>query len=106
MDKHTSTDSPRDSLTAKLEELGRRAGAAKEMLTPGKLFQNPWVRVGLGVAVGIAIGSRLGRSNKATSHESILHAVVRASLAAAAAMMVRNAFPDAKSVSEALGVRS
>ena len=106
MDNHT-TASPRDGLGAKLDELQRRVSAAKSKLTPANALNNPWVRIGLGVAVGIAIGSRLGRrSSGPAHHESIGHAILRAGLAAAAAMLVRQALEADASVTRAPGVRA
>jgi len=106
MDKQT-TASPRDGLGAKLDELHRRLDAAKAKLTPANALKNPWVRIGLGVAVGIAIGSRLGRRAPGpTHHESITHAILRAGLAAAVAMLVRQALEAEASVARPPSVRA
>ena len=82
----------RDDLNAKLDELGRRAAHVKETLAPASWWANPLVKLGVGFVAGYALGS-LGRRGgaKAMNHESILHAIVRAGLAAATAMLVRSA---------------
>lgn len=87
MDKQTAAD----DRNGKFADLGSRVAQAKELLSPANWWKNPWVKVGVGVAIGFAIG-RIGRGGaKAQNHESILHGIVRASLAAAAAMLVRQA---------------
>ena len=48
----------RDNVTAKLAELHRRATRARLALTPSTYWQNPWIRLALGVAVGLALGWR------------------------------------------------
>lgn len=93
MDKQQTAekiDSLKGGLGAKLDELQRRAIAAKEAISPGNWWKNQWVRVGIGVAVGYAIGSR-PRGAAAASHESLMHAIVRAGLVAATAILVRAA---------------
>jgi hypothetical protein len=93
MDKqaHADSDSPSFDLGAKFDDIKRRAIAAKDAFVPANWWKNPWVKVGLGVAVGYAIGSR---RRPTANHETLLHAIVRAGLAAAAAILVRQAFED------------
>jgi len=58
------------------------------------LGTNPWARFGIGIAVGIGVGFALGRltaSSDGKRHETITHAIVRAGMAAAAGLLVRNA---------------
>lgn len=58
------------------------------------LGSNPWARFGIGAAVGLGLGFALGRltaSSDGKRHETITHAIVRAGLAAAAGLLVRNA---------------
>ncbi len=87
MQQQTVKDAPR---FPKLHEFEERAKAA---MAPGTLLKNPWVRIGLGFAIGYALGSR--RRGPATpNHETIFHAIVRTGLAAAAAMLVRQAFEE------------
>ncbi|HVK73639.1 MAG TPA: hypothetical protein VM734_09970 [Kofleriaceae bacterium] len=49
-------DAARAALDDKLAELERRVQATREALDPTRLFENPWVRVGLAVVVGFAAG--------------------------------------------------
>jgi hypothetical protein len=42
----------RTNLSEKLGELHRRAKHTKEILSPSTYWQNPWVRVGIGFALG------------------------------------------------------
>jgi hypothetical protein len=76
----------RSSLGDKIAEIQRRASHAKEMLTPAHYWRNPWVRLGLGVIIGYAFGSR--RRDGDASHEGLIHAVVRSGLGTAASVLV------------------
>lgn len=73
-------DQLRVDLGEKLDELHRRAAHAKQLLSPAHHWHNPWVRLGIGVAIGFALGSR---RRSAGMPEGLLHAVVRAGLHAA-----------------------
>ena len=84
-------------LGAKLGDLGARMSQMTDSLSPAIWWKNPWVKMGAGFAVGYALGS-IGRRGgaKAMNHESILHAIVRSGLAAAAALLVRSALDAEK----------
>jgi ElaB/YqjD/DUF883 family membrane-anchored ribosome-binding protein len=84
----------RDSVTAKLGELHRRATQARIALSPSNYLRQPWLRIGLGVAIGYAIGRRAFPTS-AGAHETIGHAVVRAGLSAAVTMLVAGALKPA-----------
>ena len=79
----------RASLSDKLEELHRRASSATKLLTPSTYWNDPVVRFGIGVALGLVIGSR-GRAASA-SHEGLVHAIVRAGLTAATSALITRA---------------
>jgi hypothetical protein len=76
----------RASLGDKLAEIQRRAVHAKHLLTPSTYWSNPWVRLGIGVAIGYAFGSR--RRNGDSSHEGLVHSIVRSGLGAAVSVLV------------------
>ena len=76
----------RSSLTEKLGELHRRATHAKLVLSPSTYWKNPWIRLGIGAAIGFAIVDR--RPAGARTHEPLVHAIVRAGLCAAASALV------------------
>jgi hypothetical protein len=96
-------DELRDNVTAKLGELHRRATHARLALSPSSYWRQPWLRLGLGVALGYAIGRRatttLGTPGTPAAHETIVHAVLRAGLAAAAAVLVTRALKQLPVVS-------
>ena len=88
-------DELRISLADKLGELHRRASHAKLALSPATYWHNPWVRLGIGVAIGFAVGHRRRASTR--THEGLLHAIVRAGLSAAAsALVVQSLAPQPK----------
>ncbi len=78
-------DMLRANLDEKLAELKRRAVHVKEVLTPAHYLQNPWIRVGIAAAVGIAIGAGARRDGG----ESLLHSVLRAGLSTAGIVAVQ-----------------
>lgn len=65
---------------------------------------NPWARFGIGIAVGLGVGILVGRMTAPSAdgkrHETIPHAIVRAGLAAAVGLLVRNA------IEQSAGARS
>ena len=79
-------DELRGNLTEKLGELHRRATRARVVLSPSTYWDNLWVRVGIGVAIGYAMRRRPGTA--VPNHESLVHAIVRAGLSAAASGLV------------------
>jgi len=83
----------RRGLTDKLDELRRRAKLIRTRLSPSTYWNMPILRFGVGLAAGYALGRR-PTSVATVEHPrspSILHAVVRAGLAAATASLVRRA---------------
>jgi|GEM_PF-6979929 len=84
----------RASLSDKLEELHRRASTVTKVLTPTTYWNDPVVRFGIGVALGLMVGSR-GRASDA-SHEGLFHAIVRAGLTAATTALVTRALATAE----------
>lgn len=76
----------RASLSDKLEELHRRASTVTRVLAPSTYWNDPVVRFGIGVAIGLMVGSR-GRASSA-SHEGLVHAIVRAGLTAATTALI------------------
>ena len=98
------TDSPdtasriaiaRDQLTAKLVELRRRETHVRSMLSPFRYLANPWLHV----AIAGVVGYRLGRPHPRLAavepaprgDETLIHAVMRASMVAIAQALVRRA---------------
>jgi hypothetical protein len=83
----------RDHLTVKLGELRRREARVRRVLSPIRQFANPWLRIG----VAAFIGYRLGRPDPTPAaveptparSETLVRAVVRASLVAIAQAVVR-----------------
>lgn len=84
----------RASLADKLEELQRRANTVTKVLTPSTYWNDPMVRFGIGVALGLLVGSR-GRASS-TSHEGLAHAIVRAGLTAATTALITRALANAE----------
>jgi len=80
-------DELRTNLSDKLAELHRRAVRAKQLVTPSTYWKSPWVKAGIGVAIGYAL---LTRRRDAT-HESLVHAIVRSALSAATSVLVTRA---------------
>lgn len=76
----------RGALGEKLSELHRRASVVKRRLTPSTYWENPWVRFGVGAAIGFALAHR--RRSQPGVHEGLFHAMVRAGLSAAITGMV------------------
>lgn len=88
IDKIRQIDQLRGDLGEKLDELHRRAAHAKELLSPAHYWHNPWVRLGIGVAIGFTLGSR---RRSAGMPEGLLHAMVRAGLYAAIRATIQRA---------------
>jgi hypothetical protein len=84
-----------DSLTAKLTELRRREARVRTVLSPIRHLGNPWLRIG----VAAFIGYRLGRPDPPRQtaparSETLLGAVVRASLVVVAQVAVRRVLAE------------
>jgi hypothetical protein len=84
----------RDHLSAKLGELRRREAHVREVLSPVRYLASPWLRVGIAMIVGY----RLGRPDPvrpavavAPPRETVIQAIVRASVVAIAQAVVRRA---------------
>jgi hypothetical protein len=88
----------RASLADKLEELHRRASTVTRVLSPSTYWNDPVVRFGIGVAIGLIVGSR-GRANAAT-HEGLAHAIVRAGLTAATSALITRTLAKADILAE------
>ena len=78
----------RDHLTEKLGELRRREAHVRTVLSPIRHLANPWLRVGVAVFVGYRLGRpapiRAAVATVPARSETLIHAVVRASLVAVA----------------------
>jgi hypothetical protein len=83
----------RDHLTEKLDELRRREVHVRTVLSPIRHLANPWLRVGVAVLVGYRLGRpapiRAAVATVPAASETLIHAVVRASLVAVAQAVVR-----------------
>jgi len=85
----------RDNLTAKLGELRRREAHVRAVLSPVRYLANPWLHVGIAAVVGY----RLGRPDPIAGsvetaparRETVIDAIVRASLVAIAQALARRA---------------
>ena len=77
----------RTALGDKLSELHRRASVMKRRLTPSSYWENPWVRFGVGAAIGLVLAGRR-RTQPGGPHEGLVHAMVRAGLSAAVSGLV------------------
>lgn len=83
-----SIDELRAGLSDKLEELHRRANRATQVLAPSTYWNDPVVRFGIGVAVGLAIGMRGERKD---GEGGLLYSMMRAGLSAAASALISKA---------------
>lgn len=81
----------RQGLQDKLEELHRRANRATQVLTPSTYWNDPVVRFGIGVAIGLAIGTR----GKARDGDGLLYSMVRAGLTATTTALISRAIARA-----------
>jgi hypothetical protein len=83
----------RDNLTEKLGELRRREAHVRTVLSPLRHLANPWLRVGLAVFVGYRVGRpdpiRAAVDTAPALPETLVRAIVRASLVAVAQAVVR-----------------
>jgi len=91
----------RANLSEKLEELHRRANTATKVLTPARYWNDPIVRFGIGVAIGLAIGSRGKRGE--SGHDGLLYSMVRAGLTATTTALITRAIAATEPASEAAG---
>lgn len=82
-----SIDELRESLGEKLAELHRRAKHARALMSPAAYLRHPWVRVGIGCALGAALASE----RRERAYEGLVHAIVRSGLMAAAHVLVTRA---------------
>ena len=86
----------RTDLTDKLGELHRRARHARAVLSPSTYWKNPWIRLGIGVAIGFALRGRRD-SVAPQTHEGLAHAVIRAGLSTTATILVTQLFATPRS---------
>jgi hypothetical protein len=56
------------------------------VLSPATYWKSPWIRLGIGAAIGFAMVDR--RPAVAHTHERLVHAIIRAGLCAAASALV------------------
>jgi hypothetical protein len=79
-----------DGLTAKLTELRRREARVRTVLAPVRHLANPWLRIGAAALIGYRLG-RPGpaRESAPARAETLLSAIVRASLIVVAQVAVR-----------------
>src|SRR3954466_9039496 len=89
----------RATLSNKLEELHRRANAATKVLTPARYWNDPIVRFGIGVAIGLAIGARRTRGD--SDRDGLLYSMVRAGLTATTTALITRAIAASEPASEA-----
>jgi hypothetical protein len=83
----------RDNLTVKLGELRRREAHVRAVLSPVRHLASPWLYVGIAAVVGYRLGrpDRIrGSVESAPAHrETVVHAIVRASMVAIAQALTR-----------------
>jgi len=85
-------EAARVELAEKLDELRARAKHVRKLASPATYWQLPAVRFGLGLAAGYLLGRRSAPATEQSGPpgpEGILHAVVKATLTAVAASIVR-----------------
>jgi hypothetical protein len=95
----------RSRLAANLGELHDRVNRARRLMSPRTYLDNPWVRLGLGVAAGYLVGSR--RKPKLLTAgdghvvvgaaESLVHAALRSTVMTIAAAVIQRAIGNATS---------
>jgi len=86
----------RARLAANVGELQQRVTRARTLLSPRTYLDNPWVRLGLGAAVGYLAGRRrkprlLTDGGASPGSESLVHAVLRSTVMTLAASMIQRA---------------
>jgi protein gp37 len=83
----------RGNLTAKIGELRRREARVRTVLSPLRHLANPWLHVGAAALIGYRIGrprpAPAAVATIAAGSETLLGAIVRASLVAVAQAVVR-----------------
>lgn len=83
----------RADLTAKLVELRRREAQVRTALSPIGYFANPWLQVGLAAVIGYRLGRpapvRMAVATAPARAETLIQALVRASLVVVAQAVVR-----------------
>ncbi len=82
----------RASLQDKLEELHRRANKATQVLAPSTYWNDPVVRFGVGVAIGLALGMR-GKTRDGDG--GLLYSMVKAGLTATTTALISRAMAKA-----------
>jgi hypothetical protein len=93
----------RSRLAANLGELHDRVNRARRLMSPRTYLDNPWVRLGLGVAAGYLVGRR--RKPKlltagdgqvvAGTAETLVHAALRSTVMTLAAAVIERAIRHA-----------
>jgi hypothetical protein len=92
-DTTSRIEQARDRLTAKLGELRRREESVRTVLSPIRHLANPWLRIGVAAFIGYRLGRRspvpASALTPSVRSETLLGAVVRASLVVVAQAVVR-----------------
>lgn len=84
-----------DGLTAKLTELRRREARVRTALAPVRHLANPWLRIGVAALIGYRLGRpKPDRDRAPVRAETLLGAIVRASLVVVAQAAVRRVLVD------------
>jgi hypothetical protein len=93
----------RSRLAANLGELHDRVNRARRLMSPRTYLDNPWIRLGLGVAAGYLVGRR--RKPKlltagdgevvAAAAETLVHAALRSTVMTLAAAVIERAIGQA-----------
>ena len=103
----------RTRLAANIGALRDRADRIRKLVTPGTYLDNAWVRVGLGIAIGYAIGRRrrpkrlasgAPRAKPRSIGDELVIAAVRAAVTSVAGAVVRRAIVRATAKKPVTGV--
>lgn len=87
----------RARLAANLGELQQRLTHARKLVSPRTYLANPWLKVGLGVAVGYLVGRRRPRKRLASPDPDppikpdLVHAALRATATYVASALLKRA---------------
>jgi len=85
----------RSRLAVDLGELRRRVGRVSDLLSPATYLRNPWVQLGVGLAVGYAVGRsrpRLAGTTQAPRpRESLVYVAARAAVTGLVSALIKRA---------------
>ena len=86
----------REGLIEKLGELRRRGTRARALLRPSRYLDNPWLRLGVGIALGYAIRARRAAHHALpaapAAREDVVVEIVKTGVVALAKAVVRRTF--------------